>query len=124
MGYTEVRTRAAEVATTGRKPQRCSFNPFKRSNIFILNDAETLVGVVSIEAVEDDEVLDVTEETENTEVEAVTSEDVCSRTKKMIRQKRKYLIHKKEANLGFYGLWISSSLTDNKKVPVKLQLPS
>jgi DNA gyrase subunit A len=40
-----------------------------------LSDAETLVGVVSIEAVEDDEELDVTEETENTDFEAVTSEE-------------------------------------------------
>jgi DNA gyrase subunit A len=66
-GGTLVRTRAAEVATTGRNAQGV--------RLIRLSDAETLVGVVSIEAVEDDEELDVTEETENTEVEAVTSEE-------------------------------------------------
>ena len=39
------------------------------------------MGVVSIEAVVDDEVLEATEEVEATEVEAVTSEDVTAEPK-------------------------------------------
>ena len=72
-GGTLVRTRAAEVATTGRNAQGV--------RLIRLSDAETLVGVVSIEAVEDDEVLEATEEVEATEVEAVTSEDVTAEPK-------------------------------------------
>ncbi|MCY6412166.1 DNA gyrase subunit A [Acinetobacter sp. VNH17] len=72
-GGTLVRTRAAEVATTGRNAQGV--------RLIRLSDAETLVGVVSIEAVEDDEVLEATEEMETTEVEAVTSEDVAAEPK-------------------------------------------
>ena len=68
-----MRTRAAEVATTGRNAQGV--------RLIRLSDAETLVGVVSIEAVEDDEVLEATEEVEATEVEAVTSEDVTAEPK-------------------------------------------
>ncbi|MFM2331436.1 MAG: hypothetical protein RIQ74_256, partial [Pseudomonadota bacterium] len=69
-GGTLVRTRAAEVATTGRNAQGV--------RLIRLSDAETLVGVVSIEAVEDDEELEATEEVENTEVvEAATTEEVA-----------------------------------------------
>ena len=73
-----VRTRAAEVAMTGRNAQGV--------RLIRLSDAETLVGVVSIEAVEDDEVLEATEavintETEVTEAEAVTSEEATVQPK-------------------------------------------
>ncbi len=73
-GGTLVRTRAAEVATTGRNAQGV--------RLIRLSDAETLVGVVSIEAVEDDEELDAIEESvENTEAETVTSEEVVAEPK-------------------------------------------
>lgn len=46
-GGTLVRTRAAEVATTGRNAQGV--------RLIRLSDGETLVGVVSIEAVEEED---------------------------------------------------------------------
>lgn len=69
-GGTLVRTRASEVATTGRNAQGV--------RLIRLSEAETLVGVVSIEAVEveDDEVLDVLEDVQVTETE--TSETPIS----------------------------------------------
>ncbi|MGL5145172.1 MAG: DNA gyrase C-terminal beta-propeller domain-containing protein, partial [Acinetobacter junii] len=67
-GGTLVRTRAAEVATTGRNAQGV--------RLIRLSDAETLVGVVSIEAVEEDEELETVEQSvENTELDAVNSEE-------------------------------------------------
>lgn len=59
-GGTLVRTRASEVATAGRNTQGV--------RLIRLTDNETLVGVVSIEAVSnDDEILDETEENEVSE---------------------------------------------------------
>lgn len=72
-GGTLVRTRAAEVATTGRNAQGV--------RLIRLSDAETLVGVVSIEAVEDDEELEVVEVVENIELQAATSEEVVAEPK-------------------------------------------
>ncbi|WP_445116251.1 DNA gyrase subunit A [Acinetobacter sp. WZC-1] len=65
-GGTLVRTRAAEVATTGRNAQGV--------RLIRLGQEEVLVGVVSIEAVEEDEALTELEEPEVTE----TSEDAAS----------------------------------------------
>lgn len=72
-GGTLVRTRAAEVATTGRNAQGV--------RLIRLSDAETLVGVVSIEAVEDDEELEAIDVVEGIELQAATSEEVVAEPK-------------------------------------------
>ncbi len=74
-GGTLVRTRASEVATTGRNAQGV--------RLIRLSEAETLVGVVSIEAVEvdDDEVLDVLEDAVNTSPDTTTSDEISSESK-------------------------------------------
>ncbi|MBH2002579.1 MAG: DNA gyrase subunit A, partial [Moraxellaceae bacterium] len=72
-GGTLVRTRAAEVATTGRNAQGV--------RLIRLSDAETLVGVVSIEAVEDDEELEAIDVVEDIELQAATSEEVVAEPK-------------------------------------------
>lgn len=68
MGGTLVRTRAAEVAQTGRNAQGV--------RLIRLGEGETLVGVVSIEAVEEDEVeaFETVESTEQLEVEKTETE--------------------------------------------------
>jgi DNA gyrase subunit A len=67
-GGTLVRTRAAEVAQTGRNAQGV--------RLIRLGEGETLVGVVSIEAVEEDEVeaFETVESTEQLEVEKTETE--------------------------------------------------
>ncbi|MBP6353657.1 MAG: DNA gyrase subunit A, partial [Acinetobacter sp.] len=70
-GGTLVRTRAAEVATTGRNAQGV--------RLIRLSDAETLVGVVSIEAVDDE--LDVLDEVAAPAAETTAVEDVSSELK-------------------------------------------
>ena len=71
-GGTLVRTRAAEVAMTGRNAQGV--------RLIRLSDDETLVGVVSIEAVEeDDETLEVIEG----EASESQAEDIASQNDEM-----------------------------------------
>ncbi|MEQ4562540.1 MAG: DNA gyrase C-terminal beta-propeller domain-containing protein, partial [Acinetobacter sp.] len=69
-GGTLVRTRAAEVAMTGRNAQGV--------RLIRLSDAETLVGVVSIEAVEDED--DLIEDLETQASDAVEQADIESDT--------------------------------------------
>ena len=69
-GGTLVRTRAAEVAMTGRNAQGV--------RLIRLSDAETLVGVVSIEAVEDED--DLIEDLEAQASDAVEQADIESDT--------------------------------------------
>jgi DNA gyrase subunit A len=71
-GGTLVRTRASEVAQTGRNAQGV--------RLIRLSNDELLVGVVSVDAVEDEE-LEAIDVVENTEVEAITSEEVSSEPK-------------------------------------------
>jgi len=71
-GGTLVRTRASEVAQTGRNAQGV--------RLIRLSNDELLVGVVSVDAVEDEE-LEGIDVVENTVVEAITSEEVSSEPK-------------------------------------------
>jgi DNA gyrase subunit A len=71
-GGTLVRTRASEVAQTGRNAQGV--------RLIRLSNDELLVGVVSVDAVDDEE-LEAIDVVENTEVEAITSEEVSSEPK-------------------------------------------
>jgi DNA gyrase subunit A len=71
-GGTLVRTRASEVAQTGRYAQGVRL--IRLSNVVLV------VGVVSVDAGEDEE-LEAIDVVENTEVEAITSEEVSSEPK-------------------------------------------
>ena len=67
-GGTLVRTRASEVAQTGRNAQGV--------RLIRLAEDEILVGVEAIEAVEEDEI-DLVEDTVLVEIDAILNEDVA-----------------------------------------------